>query len=205
MKKCVIFGAGEYGAALPRFQADVFYIAADGGLSEIQKAGITPNLIVGDFDSLKMDLPQNIPVLKLPVKKDVTDMDAAVSEGVRHGCSRFVIYGGMGGRLDHTLANISLLARLSQKGFSAEMTDGAFTVTALTNASLSFDEKKEGIVSVFSFTDVSEGVSIRGLKYELENEALRSDFALGVSNSFIGKASEISVKNGTLIVTYENT
>lgn len=205
MKKCVIFGAGEYGETLPHPEADVFYIAADGGLTKMREAGITPDLIVGDFDSLKTALPENVPVIKLPVEKDVTDMDAAINEGIKRGNGHFVLYGGMGGRPDHTLANISLLARLSQKGFSGEMTDGKFTVTAITDAVLSLPKKEEGDISVFSFTDKSEGVSIKGLKYELKNGTLYSRFALGVSNSFIGKEARISVKKGTLIITYAET
>lgn len=200
MKHCVIFGAGDPPQGPVTLPANALLIAADGGLLTMQKLGLTPDLFVGDRDSLSIPVPAGVESVLLPVKKDVTDMDAAAKAGLERGCRAFTLYGGMGGRLDHTLANITLLARLSKQGCAAVMTDGVTAVYALTNGTLTLPARKTGDAAVFSFTEKSEGVTIEGLLYPLENGTLTADFALGVSNSFCGKAARISVKSGTLIV-----
>ena len=203
MKTCVIFGAGEYDAYRPAYDKNCFYIAADGGLKEMLACGIAPDLLIGDFDSLDITPPQGVPCVTLPVEKDVTDTDAAVTEGLKRGCTDFILLGGTGGRPDHTLANYSLLARLSQQGCTARLYGAGFTVAAVTNGALRFPAGRTGAAAVFSFTDVSEGVSIEGLKYELKNGTLTSNFALGVSNRFTGAEARIEVKKGTLLVMAE--
>ena len=200
MKHCVIFGAGAPPLGPVALPENALLIAADGGLVTMRKLGLTPDLFVGDRDSLRVPVPEGVESVLLPVKKDVTDMDAAATAGLERGCRAFTLYGGMGGRLDHTLANISLLARLSKQGCEAAMTDGRTTVYALTNGSLTLPARKTGDAAVFSFTEKSEGVTIEGLLYPLENGTLTADFALGVSNSFCGNAAKISLESGTLIV-----
>ena len=202
MKRCVIFGAGEYDEAPPPADADV-YIAADGGLREMRKRGITPDLLIGDLDSLG-GAPEGVPLIRLPVKKDVTDLDAAIGEGLARGCDTFELYGVLGGRPDHSYANISLIARLAKRGIRAVLHGAGYSIEAVCCGALSLPARETGTVSVFSFTDRSEGVTIRGLQYPLDNAALTADFALGVSNAFTGQAAEISVREGILIVMTEN-
>ena len=199
MSRCVIFGAGEYDAQTPVREEGDFFIAADGGYAEMLSRGFTPDLLIGDLDSLGAP-PAGVPLVTLPVEKDVTDTDAAVSEGLRRGYRSFALYGVFGGRPDHTLANYALLARLSQQGCEARGCGGGFTVTALTNGALELPARQSGAAAVFSWTDESAGVTVRGLKYGLENGVLRSNFALGVSNSFIGEPAYIEVKQGTLLI-----
>ena len=203
MKTCVIFGAGEYDAYRPEYDRNCFYIAADGGLKEMLACGIVPDLLIGDFDSLDTAPPDGMPRVTLPVEKDVTDMDAAAAEGLKRGCTDFILLGGTGGRPDHTLANYSLLARLSQQGCAARLYGAGFTVTALTDGAIDFPAGRAGAAAVFSWTDVSEGVTIRGLKYELTDGTLANTFALGVSNRFTGAPARIEVKKGTLLIMAE--
>lgn len=101
-RTCCIFGAGDYGA-MPRPELDgrCFLIAADGGYGQLKQWGMSPHLAVGDFDSLGR-VPEDVEVVRHPVRKDDTDMMLAVQEGLARGCGRFLIYGGLGGRLDHT-------------------------------------------------------------------------------------------------------
>ena len=200
MKTCLIFGAGDPPKQPVSVPDGALLIAADGGLKTMRELGLTPDLFVGDRDSLSEEIPEAVPQILLPVKKDVTDMDAAAAEAVKRGCTDLTLYGGMGGRLDHTLANISLLARLSQTGCRVKMTDGVTSVFAVTNGLLTLPAQKAGDAAVFSFTDRSEGVTIKGLLYELEDGTLTSDFSLGVSNSFVGKPAIVEVKTGTLLV-----
>ena len=201
-KTCVIFGAGEHdGAPVPR-DAD-FYIAADGGLDAMNRLGLRPDLLIGDFDSAVSALPPDVPTLRLPTHKDITDADAAVREALARGCGRFLLFGLLGGRPDHSFANISLLARLSQAGCEARLYGAGYVLTAVTDGALTLDEENRGYLSVFSFSDKSEGVTLENLAYTMKNGTLTNTFGLGVSNEFIGKAAKISVKRGTLLVMYQ--
>ncbi len=199
MGVCYVVGAGECSKLFFKPNNTDYVIAADGGLRYLEESGIKADFIVGDFDSLGVT-PKGINVIKLNKEKDITDMDAAVSIGIEKGFTYFKLFGVLGGRFDHSLANIQLAASLSQKNFKVELFDDKTYITAVTNGSISFDSNNKGYISVFSHSDISRGVSIKGLKYELTNSELKNAFPLGVSNEFIGKSSEITVENGTLII-----
>lgn len=198
---CYIVGAGD----CPRLDIDKktedYVIAADAGYLYCKENNLLPDAVIGDFDSLGR-MPDEKNVVKLNPVKDITDMHAAVEVGIEKGYCEFVLYGAAGGRLDHTLANLQLIASLSQKGLKAEIIDGDRVITAITDGSISFDSSYKGYVSVFSHTDKCEGVTIKGLKYLLDDAVLTNSFSLGVSNEFIGSESEIGIKNGTAIVIY---
>ena len=116
------------------------------------------------------------------------------------GYKRIVVYGAIGGFLDHTLANIALLAEYTKKGYEISFVDGENIVFALCNNKVIFSKEAKGRISVFSYTDASNGVCEKGLLYELENATLQNTTPLGVSNEFVGKESEISVMEGILII-----
>ncbi len=196
-KTCYIIGAGDV-SALPIPQ-DAFVICADGGLSFAERFGVTPDLIVGDFDSLG-SVPQGSNVVRHPVEKDETDSFLALQLGLERGCDRFVFYGCLGGRLDHTLANIQHLQYLAERGAAGKLIGEHETLTVIKNGSLRFPASQKGGISVFSLSDKSEGVSIRGLHYEAENVTLTNGFPLGVSNRFEGREAEICVKKGVLLI-----
>ena len=198
MSRCIIFGAGEYDAQTPP-EGESLVIAADGGYSRCLAYGFTPDIVIGDFDSLGF-VPENANTVRLPVEKDVTDTDAAVTAALERGCAENVYFVGMGGRPDHTLANYALAARLSQKGIRAFLYGGGYVITALTDGTAKLSGVPGKTVSVFAWTEKAEGVTLRGLKYPLENHELTNTFALGVSNSFIETAAEITVARGTLII-----
>ncbi len=199
---CVIFGAGNEFPTNIVLPPDIFIIAADGGFRKLTELGITPHFTVGDLDSLG-EKPDSENFRLLPHIKDTTDTFEAVQAGIGHGCTEFRIYGGTGGRPDHTLANIQLAAMLSHKGMKAYIYGRNYILTCITDGKLELPAKDIGFVSVFAHSDVCKGVTIKGLMYELDNAELRNDFALGVSNEFIGKDAEISVKTGTLCIYYE--
>ncbi len=198
---CYIVGAGECEKLdFIKNEADLL-IAADAGYKHILKNGMQPDIVIGDFDSLG-ETPDEKNVVKLNPIKDVTDMHAAVDEGIKSGYTEFHLYGATGGRIDHTLANIQLVVSLSQKGFDVNISDGERVITAITDSAISFDSSEKGFISVFSHTDKSEGVCMKGLKYSLDNAVLTNNFALGVSNEFTGEESLVSVEKGTLIIIY---
>ncbi len=199
-KNCYIFGAGEC-CRFPEIPADALVIAADGGYRKLASHGIKPDLLLGDFDSL-LFIPENIETIRFKSEKDDTDMSLAIDEGISRGYDTFHLYGGTGGRLDHTLANIQCIARLSQKGLRGFLHDTNYVITAISNNKVEFDESHTGYVSAFSHSDASTGVYESGLKYSLDNATLSNLTPLGVSNEFCGKKSTISVENGTLIIVY---
>lgn len=166
----------------------------------MQKLGLQPHGILGDFDSLGY-IPEGATIF--PVEKDDTDSMLAVRRGLELGCRRFVLYGALDGpRLDHTVANFQTLQFLADQGAVGYLVGLDTMVTVVKNGGVRFGSEAEGIVSVFCMGADATGVNIRGLAYELEQGTLQAGFPLGVSNHFVGKESEISVKNGSLLVIY---
>ena len=203
MAVCYVVGAGECDSLPIKKQNGDIIIAVDGGARHLERFGFKPDIFIGDFDSLG-EVPVGEKVICLKPEKDVTDMHAAVDEGINNGFNDFVIFGATGGRLDHTLANIQLAASLAEKGVNHIICSEYYCFKAVKNSFVEFDASYEGYISAFSHTDSCAGVSIEGLKYELSNATLLNTFALGVSNEFIGKKSKISVEKGTLIIVYTN-
>lgn len=201
MQTCVIFCAvGFDKLAQPIGQKD-FVIAADGGLKHTEKLGISPDMILGDFDSLGY-IPDSAAVF--PVEKDDTDSMLSAKLGLERGCRRFVIYGGMDGqRLDHTVANFQILQYLAERGAEAYLVGKQYIATALRNGEIIFESAAEGIVSVFCVGADATGVSIEGLRYSLTDGTLTSGYPLGVSNHFMGQRARISVKDGCLLILWD--
>ncbi|MBT1176760.1 thiamine diphosphokinase [Bifidobacterium callimiconis] len=206
---CVIFGAGEYYDEIPDVPQDAYVVAADGGLDHTRFYGIETDAIIGDFDSVADDFSAYIGlrnITRLPSEKDETDMLSAVKIGWAQGARRFHIYGGLGGRLDHTLANMQMLARMAYHGGIGFLHGNGFVATAIADATLDFpawDAPERRMVSVFAHSDRAKHVSIRGLKYEVDDVELRNTRALGVSNEFLpGRPATIGVGDGTLSITF---
>ena len=201
MGSCVIFCAGQfYGLAAP-LQADDFIIAADGGLAHVQKLGITPHGILGDFDSLGY-IPQDSTVF--PVEKDDTDAMLAVRKGLELGFREFYLYGSLDGpRLDHTVANFQTLQYMADRGAVGYLIGKDYIVTVVKDGKLRFPAACTGIFSVFCMGADAEGVTIRGGKYEVENVRLTAGFPLGVSNHFTGNEVTVSVEKGSLLVLWD--
>ena len=200
MPNCIIFCAGELNHPVERPKNDDYVIAADGGYRHTERLGITPNAILGDFDSLGF-VPEGAEVF--PVEKDDTDAMLAVRHGLKKGCDTFYIYGGMEGqRLDHTIANLQTLLYLEERGAMGFLFGKRQIATVIKNDTLHIPDCK-GTVSVFAMGGVANGVSIRGLKYVTENITLSPGFPLGVSNHGLGEDAEISVTDGRLLVIYD--
>ena len=201
METCVIFCAGGFDTLAEAVDNSDLIIAADGGLIHLEKLGVKPHVIIGDFDSLGR-VPTDATVF--PVEKDDTDSMLAIRHGLERGFRRFVIYGGLDGpRLDHTIANLQALQFLANRGAQGFLVGLHHTASVVKNGAVSFDTDAKGIVSVFCMGADAEGVSIRGLKYGMEDGTLSAGFPLGVSNHFIGEKSEISVNNGSLLIIFD--
>ena len=203
-ERCYIAGAGEFCSDILPGQGD-FIIAADGGFTSLNSLGITPDLVVGDFDSLG-SVPDHPNVIRSPVEKDDTDMMLAVRYGLEHGIKTFIINGGLGGRLDQTLANTQVLAYIAENGARGTLYGQGVCVTAIKNGKIEFgpDLAQGATISVFSMGGKARGVTLTGLKYPLDNATLTSDFPLGVSNEFTGAPACVSVRSGILVIIWES-
>lgn len=201
MNTCIIFCAGGFESLAEPIREGDFLMAADGGLVHLQKLGLTPDGILGDFDSLGY-VPQDAKVF--PVEKDDTDAMLAVRQGLALGYRRFVIYGGLDGpRLDHTVANFQTLQFLADHGATGYLAGNTYMATVVKNSSVQFSAEATGILSVFCLGADATGVTIRGTKYTLENGTLSAGFPLGVSNHFVGEYAEISVAEGSLLLLWD--
>lgn len=201
MKTCYIFGAAEGKPQNFTHENGDLIIAADAGFLKLKNIGATPDITVGDFDSLK-EIPDCKKIIRHPVRKNDTDTMLAVKTGLSLGFRRFVIYGGTGGRLDHTLSNLQTLAFIAENGGKGYLCGDSFTATAVKNSSIGFLSSASGNISVFSATSKCRGVYITGLSYPLQNAVLDYSFPLGVSNEFTGEESEIKITNGTAIIIW---
>lgn len=196
---CYIVCAGEnYGLDFAPQSGD-YVIAADGGFKYLEQSDIKADLVIGDFDTLKYK-PDHPNIITLDKVKDDTDTLAAIREGINLGYSLFHIYCGLGGCIEHSIANIQLLAYLSEQNKKGFLFGKDCVITAVTNSSIKFPSDTTGRISVFSMSETSEGVYLKGLKYELDNAMLTSTFPIGVSNEFIGEESTITVTKGTVLI-----
>lgn len=180
-----------------------FVIAADGGYANLIKLGVKPDILVGDFDSLE-SVPKGVEIIRLPKEKNDTDTLYAVRLGLEKGYKHFHIYGGIGGRLDHTIANIQTLAFIAEQGGIGYLIGGGYTITVIKNSKISFDSAKKGIISVFCVGEKAEGVFLTGLKYPLTDYTMTKSIPIGVSNEFTGTESTVEVRNGMLAVMWNN-
>jgi len=200
MKTCVIFCAAGFDGLLENIE-NATVIAADGGLAHTNALGLTPQIVLGDFDSLGYT-PEGANVF--PVEKDDTDAMLAVRKGLALGCDRFLLYGSLDGpRLDHTVANFQTLQFLSDRGASGYLVGKDYIVTVIKNEMLRFSPAAAGIVSVFCMGPDAHGVTLEGLQYPLTDGTLTAGFPLGVSNHFTGEAARISVRDGSLLVLFD--
>ena len=174
MGKCLIFCAGGFDGLLEKVHTDDYILAADGGLAHVQALGLTPNGILGDFDSLGY-VPEGSTVY--PVEKDDTDAMLAVKKGLELGHREFLLYGSLDGpRLDHTVANFQTLQYLADRGATGHLVGKRQIVTVVKDSAIRFPAGTTGIVSVFCLGQDAHGVTLKGLQYPLENGTLTAGF-----------------------------
>ena len=197
---CYIIGAyhGEDAVILPT-SADCV-IAADGGYTAAQALGIKPHLVVGDFDSLGY-VPEAEEIIQHPVRKDDTDTLLAIRLGLERGYRSFVITGALGGRLDHSFANLQTLLFLRDHGARGLLYGDGFAATAVTNGTITLEGRDT--LSVFTMDAKAKGVTLKNVSFPVENAELINGFPIGVSNAFLDGPAEISVTDGTLLVMWQ--
>ena len=201
MDRCVIIGGadiGNYERIKQYVKQDDFFIYCDSGLKHMEKLNAKPNLIVGDFDSHhNPNLP--IETIVLPCEKDDTDTVFAVKTAISRGFANFILIGVVGGRLDHTLGNISILLMLNSLGKKAIMIDDFSETTIVSDKTEVTDECK--FFSLLNISGTAKGINIKDAKYNVENAEITCEYPYGISNEpLAGKVATITIKEGRMLL-----
>ena len=179
-----------------------YIICADAGYTHAVKNGIVPNIVLGDFDSFDGAAETISGVVEtFPVEKDDTDTMLAIKAGLLEGCKNFLIYGALGGRLDHTVANIVSLRYLLDHGAAGWLISEENRATMVENTTVTVPKNPRfPNVSIFCYGPKVKGVTIRGCQYPLTDYPLDEHFPLGVSNHVVEDVGTFTVLGGTLLL-----
>ena len=202
MKRCVIVGGADISdvAAVRRYlRPDDFVIACDSGLRHTATLGLTPNLIVGDFDSSARP-DTDIETIVLPCEKDDTDTVFAAKEALSRGFDDFLLLGAAGGRLDHTLGNIAVLLMLDAQSKRAILVDDYSEMEIVSQNPVLVPDTFP-YFSLLAVDGAASGVTVRNAKYPLDRAVITPAYPYGVSNEPLpGQAAEVSVETGRLLL-----
>lgn len=196
---------------LERCRLGCTIVAVDRGLETCSKTGITPNVIVGDFDSASTMVVKkykvaahikNIEFVNLEVHKDFTDTQVAVDYAIEHGATEICLSGATGTRIDHTYANIGLLKRCADSGVRAYITDSHNVVTMLSASAKVPRLEGFDYISFIPYGGAVTGVSLRGFEYPAEGITFEIGDSLGISNRIVDDDAEISIGEGYMLMCY---
>lgn len=202
----LILTNGSYGdySFCKREETFDYIICADRGLSHAKKLEMIPNLIVGDFDSTDLEdlmyfKEKGIQIETFNSHKDETDTELALLRAIEKGATEVTIWGGLGSRLDHSLANVHLLYKLLELKVKGKLVDPNNTVY-LAEKHIVIHGQKGDVVSLIPFAGKVRGVTTKHLEYPLENADINIGTSLGVSNLLLQNTAEVWIEEGLLIV-----
>ncbi len=202
MRRCVIIGGadiGRYDRIRGRLRKDDFYICCDDGLKHREGLGIVPDLIVGDFDSHE-NPHLDVETIVLPCEKDDTDTVFAVKEALSRDFQDFLLVGVIGGRLDHTLGNVSLLLMLDAQGKTATALDD-FSEMEIVSGQPAQIEDRYPYFSLLNISGTAQGITIKNAKYPLAEAEISCEYQYGISNEVLpGKTAVVTVNHGRLLL-----
>lgn len=207
MRRCVIIGGADinqYETVRKQLREDDFFVFCDSGLKHREELGVKPDLIVGDFDSYERP-GMDVEIIELPREKDDTDTFFAAKEMVRRGAEEFLLVGVIGGRLDHTLGNLSILFMLDTAGKTAKAIDDYCEMEIISakagKPGVACIDDKFSFFSVLNITGETEGITIRNAKFPLEDGQIDWDYQYAVSNEVLpGEAAEVSMAKGRVLL-----
>ena len=202
MKRCVIVGGadiGNYEYVRSLLSGEDFFVFCDSGLKHMDRLGVRPSLIVGDFDSHE-NPHLEAETIVLPREKDDTDTVYGVKEALKRGFDTFLLVGVVGGRLDHTLGNVSILLYLDAIGKKGLIVDDYSEMEIVSSSPISVSSR----YAYFSLLNVSgraKGVTIQSAKYPLDNAEITCEYQYGISNEVLpGRTALVSVRDGRLLL-----
>lgn len=206
--RALIFANGmpDDPAAVPgMIRPDDLLIAADGGADLCDTLGITPDVLIGDLDSVRPDVLDRLraagaEIMAHPARKDQTDLELALGLACERGASRVIVLAGLGGRWDMSLANISLLAAFD---IPISFAEGRQEITLIREKQRAKIHGTPGdILSLIPVGGDAQGVTLEGLEYPLENDVLRFGTTRGVSNVLAGKTATVLLRQGMLLCVH---
>lgn len=200
--RCVIVGGaaiGDYEFIRSFLKENDYIIFCDSGLRHMPALKITPHLIVGDFDSAE-NPNMDVETIVLPCEKDDTDTYFAAKEGLKRGFREFLLIGVVGARLDHTLGNVSILLYLESQNAKGIILDDYSQMEVVSSEPVRV-ENHWSYFSLLCLTGVADGVTVENAKYPLQNAAITSNYAYGVSNEVLpDKTAIVRVQQGRLLL-----
>ena len=202
MSRCIIVGGADinnYDFIRESLQSDDYVIFCDSGLKHLSALQVKPSLIVGDFDSHE-NPHLDTETIVLPCEKDDTDTVYAMKEAIKRGFDTFLLIGVVGGRLDHTLGNISMLLYLDSHGCKGTIIDDYSEMEIISSAPAYIEDKYE-FFSLLNITGCAKGITIQNAKYPLNDGEITCEYQYGVSNEVLpGKTAIVSVHEGKLLL-----
>lgn len=205
--RCVILASGDLDMT-PEIEeilkrADII-ICADGGARHLGSLNLKPHFLIGDMDSIsaedmsRLDNNQTT-IIRHPVKKDQTDSELSIDLAFEQGASDITFLGAIGSRMDHTLANIFLLRKLSEKKISGCIINMNNKIY-LTRDFISLKGKPKDNLSIIPLTETVKGITLTGLEYNLTDGQMEMGSSLGISNRFTGDIATITIHEGWVAV-----
>ena len=215
MPRIVIFANGDLpdrDAARALLQADDYLIAADGGANHLLKMGILPEIVIGDLDSVDDETLFELTSAEVNIEqysedKDETDIELALRYAVEMRPTSILIVGALGGRLDQTLANLSILTDATLPGIDIRLDDGVeevffFRASAAKGGQAQVWGRSGDTVSLIPWNSPVEGVATDGLQWSLYSETLYPDKSRGISNVMLGESASVKIEKGLLLVVH---
>lgn len=205
MQRCVIIGGADirdYERLKQNLRADDFVIYCDSGLKHKTAFSREADLIIGDFDSFDIHaVEEGTERIVLPCEKDDTDTFYAVKEALKRGYRDFLLFGVLGGRMDHSLGNLSILSFLHEKNASGKIFDDYSEIVLIRGGERILIEDCYAFFSLIAYDGPAVGVSIKGAKYPLEKATINGQYQYGISNEVLPlQVAEISLQEGQLLV-----
>lgn len=202
MKRCVVVGGADinnYEYIRDCLCKDDYIVFCDSGLKHMDRLGVKPNLIVGDFDSY--DNPNlDVETIVLPCEKDDTDTVFAVKEALKRGFDEFLLIGVIGARLDHTLGNVSILMYLDSLSKKGVIIDD-YSEMEIVSKEPAFIEESFAYFSLINVSGKAKGIVVENAKYSLDNAEITCEYQYGISNEVIkGEIAKVSVSDGQLLL-----
>ena len=201
--RCIIFAASritDYNHISEVLLPDDYIICADGGFKHANMLNLKTDIVIGDLDSNELDIPTGTELIKYPSEKDETDTMLAANIALERGYQDIIIFGGLGGRFDHSLANLGLLFWIKQKGGNGRLIDENNEISILLFGKIDIQRRDGWKISFFPLNGEVKGVTLTGLKYPLCNYHLKSNNPIAISNEFVSDTATVEIENGVLVI-----
>jgi thiamine pyrophosphokinase len=208
MKRAIVFANGRMEVPpelVTHIHTSDLIIAADGGTQHCKSLGITPDVIIGDFDSLDSKeviayQQAGVETIQFPIRKDETDLELALQYTLKQEVTEVFIIGALGARWDMTVANILLTGHPMFSRLKIRLLDGSQEITLLRGKGQSdFQGRSGDLISLLPIAGDAHGITTQGLEYPLNDETLNFGSSRGVSNVYLQEHARVSVREGLIL------